>query len=41
MRGKETFDRLRQTRAARIVGVYAATAWGIFEIVDKTVRTFG
>ena len=41
MHGKETFDRLRQTRAARIVGVYAATAWGIFEIVDKTVRTFG
>ncbi|HEU4464185.1 MAG TPA: hypothetical protein VFS53_03990 [Gemmatimonadota bacterium] len=41
MTGKEVFQRLRQTRAARIVGVYAATAWGTFEIVDKTVRTFG
>lgn len=41
MLGKEGFDRLRQTRAARIVVVYAATAWGTFEIVDKTVRTFG
>ncbi|HEY7473213.1 MAG TPA: hypothetical protein VIE68_12790 [Gemmatimonadota bacterium] len=36
-----TFDRFRQTRAARIVAVYSATAWGIFEIIDKTVRTFG
>ncbi|HET6639788.1 MAG TPA: hypothetical protein VFH82_13520 [Gemmatimonadota bacterium] len=40
MRG-ESFHRLRQTRAFRIVGVYTATAWGIFEILDKTVRTFG
>ena len=38
---RESFHRLRQTRAARIVGVYAATAWGVFEIIDKTVRTFG
>ena len=38
---RDTFYRLRQTRAARIVGVYAATAWGVFEIIDKTVRTFG
>ncbi len=37
----DSFHRLRQTRAARIVGVYTATAWGVFEIVDKTVRTFG
>jgi tetratricopeptide (TPR) repeat protein len=41
MQGREAFDRLRQTRAARIVAVYSATAWGIFEIIDKTVRTFG
>ena len=39
--GRESFHRLRQTRAARIVGVYTATAWGVFEILDKTVRTFG
>lgn len=38
---RESFHRLRETRAARIVGVYAATAWGVFEIIDKTVRTFG
>ena len=37
----ESFHRLRQTRAFRIVGVYTATAWGVFEILDKTVRTFG
>ena len=39
--GRDSFHRLRQTRAARIVGVYTATAWGVFEILDKTVRTFG
>ena len=33
-----TFDRLRQTRAARIVAVYSGTAWGIFEIIDKPAR---
>lgn len=38
---RDIFHQLRQTRAARIVGVYAATAWGVFEILDKTVRTFG
>jgi hypothetical protein len=38
---RDSFHRLRQTRAARIVGVYTATAWGVFEILDKTVRTFG
>ncbi|HEU4463598.1 MAG TPA: hypothetical protein VFS53_01000, partial [Gemmatimonadota bacterium] len=38
---RDAFHRLRQTRAARIVGVYTATAWGVFEILDKTVRTFG
>ena len=38
---RDSFHRLRQTRAARIVGVYTATAWGVFEIIDKTVRTFG
>ena len=38
---RDSFHRLRQTRAARIVGVYSATAWGVFEILDKTVRTFG
>jgi hypothetical protein len=37
----DSFHRLRQTRAARIIGVYTATAWGVFEIIDKTVRTFG
>lgn len=41
MPGREAFDRFRQTRAARIVAVYSATAWGIFEVIDKTVRTFG
>jgi hypothetical protein len=41
MTGRDAFQRLRQTRAARIVVVYTATAWGIFEVVDKTVRTFG
>ncbi|HYO47072.1 MAG TPA: hypothetical protein VEY33_10345 [Gemmatimonadota bacterium] len=41
MPGREAFDRFRQTRAARIIAVYSATAWGIFEIIDKTVRTFG
>jgi tetratricopeptide (TPR) repeat protein len=41
MQSRETWGRLRQTRAVRIVGVYAATAWGVFEIIDKTVRTFG
>ena len=38
---RDSFHRLGQTRAARIVGVYTATAWGVFEIIDKTVRTFG
>ena len=38
---KDTLERLRETRAARIVVVYTATAWGIFEVLDKTVRTFG
>jgi hypothetical protein len=38
---RDSFHRLRQTRAARIVGGYTATAWGVFEILDKTVRTFG
>ena len=38
---RDTLERLRETRAARIVVVYTATAWGIFEVLDKTVRTFG
>ena len=38
---RDSLHRLRQTRAARIVGGYTATAWGVFEILDKTVRTFG
>ncbi|MGH7565667.1 MAG: hypothetical protein ACREK2_02445, partial [Gemmatimonadota bacterium] len=41
MHSRETWGRLRQTRAARIVAVYSATAWGVFEILDKTFRTFG
>jgi hypothetical protein len=41
MLGREAFHRLRQTRAARIVVVYSATAWGVFEVIEKTVRTFG